>query len=52
MKVSFTPLAAFRSRPAKPGSAEGWRGSRRSSRRPVPPYCSTGLRTASGAPAT
>ena len=53
---SLTPLAAFRSRPARGHDVRLrerlTRRSRRSSRRPVPPYCSTGLRTASSAPGT
>ena len=51
-RVSLTSLTAFRSRPAMPGSAEGCRRSRHSSRRPVRPYCSTGLRAASGGSGT
>ena len=42
--------AGCASRPARPASGAASRRSRRSSRRPVPPYCSTGLRTATDAP--
>ena len=45
-------LTGIASRPAEPASSDASRRSRLSSRRPVRPYCSTGLRTTSDAPGT
>ena len=50
LSSALRPLAGVASRAAKPPSGVASPRSRRSGRRPVPPYCSSVLRTASGTP--